>query len=357
MPVALTSRTAKAFTLVELLTVIAIIAILAALLLPAVTKAKERALRIACISNLRQAGTAFHGFAHDHNSKFPMLVSTNDSGAQEFANGASALAYRQFQPLAAYLETTRVLTCPADTRLPAANFAALQNSNLSYFIGLTADYSQPSSVLAGDGNLATPAALIHSQAGGRISWSATQHHFKGNVLFADAHVEEWGGANSAVLAAAGDFAVPATGVTGGSSGATAAWTPAATPATSGNSPPAPAAPATADNSNSNPPPTAPTPQPFAAGNRHVTQASKTAAAQSGIFIPAPEAVAGSTNAGIEIISQPTDEEPELSPFNRKLLHGLRLLIGWSFALLALLMLLLIAWRIVRWLRQTREHHP
>lgn len=65
------------FTLVELLIVISIIAILAAMLLPALTMARESARKIKCTGNLKQIGTALHMYAADYNDWAPIGAGTS----------------------------------------------------------------------------------------------------------------------------------------------------------------------------------------------------------------------------------------------------------------------------------------
>lgn len=210
------NRRTGAFTLVELLVVIGIIAILAALLLPALNRGQERAKRIVCENNLQQIGIAFLSFSHDHNSKFPMQVPAANGGAQKFVqngyliNGEFYFAFQNFEAMSGELVTPKILICPADLRPPAANFAALNNDNVSYFAGVNADFSRPNSILAGDRNLATNSlqhpTILRIDTKSRLRWTQELHRFKGNVLFADGHVEEW---NNYKLASANGSVDPA----------------------------------------------------------------------------------------------------------------------------------------------------
>jgi prepilin-type N-terminal cleavage/methylation domain-containing protein len=96
-----TVRRRRAFTLIELLVVIAIIAILAAMLLPALAKAKETGKRISCINNLHQLGLSLSMYCGDNDGNFPVRPK----------GGSDPRWPRQMKD---YFNNDNVLLCPSD---------------------------------------------------------------------------------------------------------------------------------------------------------------------------------------------------------------------------------------------------
>jgi prepilin-type N-terminal cleavage/methylation domain-containing protein/prepilin-type processing-associated H-X9-DG protein len=92
-------RRQRGFTLVELLVVIGIIAILMSMLMPALSRAKQKANRVNCLNNIRQVGMSATMYAGDHDGEYPRRLSLTNSWI-----------FR----LEPYYKTMKVLKCPAD---------------------------------------------------------------------------------------------------------------------------------------------------------------------------------------------------------------------------------------------------
>lgn len=100
-------RIRGAFTLIELLIVIAIIAVLSALLLPALSSSKAKAHQVACLSNMRQVGVALHTYADDHEGWLPTTTHGNPTNASWIFT------------LSPYVgNVNRIRACPADPKAP-----------------------------------------------------------------------------------------------------------------------------------------------------------------------------------------------------------------------------------------------
>ena len=116
----------RAFTLIELLVVIAIIAILAALLLPAVAKAKMQGKRVRCISNQKQLAVTWMLYVSDYNDYVPANGNYDppDPRVKLWVQGAfwnanvgrtdSYIVDPTYAQFANYLKNAKVYTCPTD---------------------------------------------------------------------------------------------------------------------------------------------------------------------------------------------------------------------------------------------------
>jgi prepilin-type N-terminal cleavage/methylation domain-containing protein/prepilin-type processing-associated H-X9-DG protein len=123
-----TKNSDRAFTLIELLVVIAVIGILAAILLPVLDRAKQRALGIQCMANVRQIGNGLEMYCDDGHGSFPINLSqgsdsdqTNnwvagmmDYGDPDENTNSAILVDSRYSQLAAYVKNPAAYRCPSD---------------------------------------------------------------------------------------------------------------------------------------------------------------------------------------------------------------------------------------------------
>jgi len=187
-------KTTNALTKVEVIVIIAVSVIAVALILPVLAMAKRKTSKISCVSDLKQVGIAFRLWEGDNNDKYPMAVSLTNGGAMELiATGNVAACFRV---MSNELNTTKILLCPDDTRrVLATNWSTLNNSNISYFVGLDAVESKPQMFLSGDDNFAiggvpVKSGVVQLLANIPVTWTKERHKSYGNIGLADGSVQQ-----------------------------------------------------------------------------------------------------------------------------------------------------------------------
>lgn len=208
----------RAFTLIELLVVVAVIAILAAMLLPALSSAKQKGWTTSCSSNLHQIGLGMKMFADENNEFYPESGDDIYWGAIDPTTGKAGWT-EQILP---YLGNTNAYNCPGNVQL-----SQKYQGPFNYFNGCNAAYVAadgqfaavkstailfPSAFILGGDTAGTKGGPVlfdpldadkddytQNCVGGAADPSLTEYwqiHSKGqNVIFADGHSKWYNGYN------------------------------------------------------------------------------------------------------------------------------------------------------------------
>lgn len=201
----------RAFSRKELTVVIAVVVLLALFIIPAVDRVSNKSKRIGCIGNLKELGLAYRIWANDNGDQYPAFAAISNGGWSNILHqtNTSVYAWTNYAIMANALgQSAVILACPADERRPAADFAHLANTNISYFIGVNASDTFPQSILGGDRNLepgTTPTDDFgFSPADGKgndviirgpVCWTLKMHSRRndasaGNILLGDGSAQQ-----------------------------------------------------------------------------------------------------------------------------------------------------------------------
>jgi len=215
----------QAFTLIELLAVIATIAILASILLPVLSKAKIKAQRTQCFSNLRQLGYAWSMYLEESSGYLVQSYPTNNPQAWVQGNmrvaaeatNASLLAQGK---LYTYNQSASVYHCPADQGVVSGNavLPSVRSYSMNNFMGGRDQEVQPYTPYSGnysvytkDSDIPRPSQMwvmldedersiddgsFMSDPNGHVwfdipAMSAHRHNYSFTLVFADSHSEIW----------------------------------------------------------------------------------------------------------------------------------------------------------------------